>query len=102
MSLGPDTSIINGQRVALFQNDAFAPTSFFPVAPVGVAQTYPMGAPVVGGGQSSTGSDSMQVHQATNAPFSFTHSPLPWAITFLVIGLVGLRIVHWRFLDKEL
>jgi hypothetical protein len=100
MSLGADTSIINGQRVPLFTNDAFAPHAYVPVAPVGVAQNYPTGAPIVGGGGSTA--ETQAVHAAQNAPFSFVHSPLPWAVTFIVIGLLGLRIIHWRFLDKEL
>ena len=29
-------------------------------------------------------------------PFSFRHSPLPLFLIMLVVGVLGLRYVHWR------
>lgn len=97
MALGPNTSVVNGQRVPFFNDDGFWPKSWVPVAPVGVAMTYPVGAPAVDG----MGVNA-RISHAMNSPWSLTHSPLPWAIAFLVVGLIGLRVVHWRFLGKEL
>ena len=33
---------------------------------------------------------------AASDPFSFTQSPLIMAIIFLVVGIAGLRYIHWR------
>jgi hypothetical protein len=34
--------------------------------------------------------------QAANNPFSFVQSPLIIAVGALVVGLLGLRYIHWR------
>jgi hypothetical protein len=34
--------------------------------------------------------------QAAANPFSFVQSPLIIAVAALVIGLLGLRYIHWR------
>lgn len=37
--------------------------------------------------------------EAANAaamPFSIIHSPVIWAIIFLLVGVAGLRYIHWR------
>jgi hypothetical protein len=33
---------------------------------------------------------------AANDPYSPEKSPVLWACVFLVVGLLGLRYVHWR------
>jgi hypothetical protein len=49
-----------------------------------------------------SGAGSMGSSQAGNAPsaasdpFSFTQSPLIMSIIFLVVGIAGLRYIHWR------
>lgn len=97
--LGPNTSVINGQRVPFFPDRSITPVAYVPVAPQGVAQTYPTLPGIVG---NPVGNDAGNASQAVNDPFSIRQSPLPWAIGFLVVGLLGLRLVHWRFLGKEL
>jgi hypothetical protein len=49
--------------------------------------------PMIGGTGGATMTDSEAA--AFNNPWSLFHSPLPWAIGFTVVGLLGLRIVHW-------
>jgi len=39
--------------------------------------------------------DNMAAAAAAN-PFSFANSPLPIALAGLIIGIMGLRYVHWR------
>lgn len=95
--LGPDTAVVNGQRVPLFQRDAFSPRSYVPVAPQGVAQQYPTLPGIVG---NPMGNEAGNATGALQSPFSFRDSPLPWAILFLVVGLLGLRFVHWGSLTK--
>jgi hypothetical protein len=34
--------------------------------------------------------------QAADNPFSFVQSPLIIAVAALIIGLLGLRYIHWR------
>jgi len=45
------------------------------------------------GGASGT---SGEAANATALPFSLQHSPVIWAIIFLVVGVAGLRYIHWR------
>lgn len=47
----------------------------------------------MGSGGSAT---SAQASNAAAMPFSFTQSPVIWAIIFLVVGVAGLRYIHWR------
>lgn len=39
---------------------------------------------------------SGDVQLAVENPFHPVHSPVLWAVAFIIIGLVGLRHVHWR------
>lgn len=42
------------------------------------------------------GSSDVQAQAAGNNPFSFIQSPLIIAVGALVIGILGLRYIHWR------
>jgi hypothetical protein len=94
-SLGPDSDVINGQLLPIQSREVR-----FPIGYIAVAQRVPnitptvppqMGSGSVGG---ATSIDSAAVAAAN--PWSLMHSPLPWAIIFLVVGLLGLRFIHWR------
>lgn len=46
--------------------------------------------------QSATGGADLSGTAAASNPFDPMVSPLPWAIGALIIGLLGLRYIHWR------
>jgi hypothetical protein len=48
------------------------------------------------GGGSSGPANLDASDAAANDPFSPEKSPVLWACVFLVVGLLGLRYVHWR------
>lgn len=92
--LGPDTDVINGQMVPTQSAEVRFPIGYVPLAQR-VPNITPTIPPMLGSGVGgATGTDSA-VMAAAN-PWSFFHSPLPWAIVFLVVGLLGLRFIHWR------
>ena len=102
MFLGPSTSVVDGQRIAVQTSDAWHPVAYGstmqsvpasrPVLPIYA------GAPVNATGVGLTGQDdnATQAAIAGSNPFSFRASPLPWAVVFLLVGLIGLRVIHWR------
>lgn len=45
-------------------------------------------------GSSQSGSGAAA--NAAAMPFSLTNSPVIWAIIFLIVGVAGLRYIHWR------
>lgn len=104
--LGPNTDVVNGQMVALQNRDAYYPIAFGPVpgqasqpAPVPtIPPAYSSFAGVYssGGSPAAGGGTGVTQAAAVSAPFNFKLSPLPWAIIFLVGGLLGLRYIHWR------
>lgn len=102
MFLGPSTSVVDGQRVAIQTSDAWHPAAYgstMQSVPAGVpVQPMFAGAPVSSSGVSLTADDSnaVQAARAGAAPFSWKDSPLPWACVFLLVGLLGLRLIHWR------
>lgn len=102
MFLGPSTSVIDGQRVSVQTSDAWHPVAYgstLQSVPAG-QPVLPMfaGAPVSASGVNLTGNDdnAMAAARAGANPFSFRDSPLPWAVVFLLVGLIGLRVIHWR------
>ena len=44
----------------------------------------------------SAGGTDSSVAAATANPWSFTDSPLPIAVGALIVGMLGLRYIHWR------
>lgn len=98
----PDSMVVNGQLVAMRQSDAYAPIVFGPTLRGGVTPVpnVPVNAYGPTGGAVLTGSGnpaSAGVQAASASPWSPVASPLPWVVLALVIGLLGLRYIHWEF-----
>lgn len=92
--VGNGSMVANGQIVGVpmglqfFPNLAAAPFYKGSGQP---APTVPIN--YITGTPGSTG--GMSAAAAAN-PFSFTQSPLIIAILFLIVGILGLRYIHWR------
>jgi hypothetical protein len=94
---------INGQLVPeltatqIFPSNAFVPyyqgrASFTPTLPPPIQYGQgtamdPYTSGLMGGGSSMA---------AIQDPFNPTKSPVLWAVGFLIIGMLGLRHIHWR------
>jgi len=94
---------VNSQMVPAPMASAFYPSMAMAPTYTGSGQgpaTLPlnyssMGSP--GGGSAYTnGGTSAQAALAGQNPFSFTQSPLPIAVAAFIIGILGLRYIHWR------
>jgi hypothetical protein len=91
--LGPDSDTVNGQLLPFQNREARWPLGY-----IGLAQKVPNITatipPMIGqvGGVSMNDSEAI----AMSNPWSLFHSPLPWAIGMLVVGLLLLRFIHWR------
>jgi len=88
------TLYVNNQIVPAPQNQAFYPA--------GAGYPYfrgngqgPATVPLNYKGTGSSGTEG-EAANAASMPFSIIHSPVIWAIIFLVVGVAGLRYVHWR------
>ena len=102
----PVTDVINGQLVPVSPNYAINPAAFGP-APISfdmyaATPTVPPYAGTPGPGMAPSarqgGADVANVSAAAAAeanPFNLQLSPLVWSLIFLVVGLAGLRLVHW-------
>jgi hypothetical protein len=90
--LGPDTDVINGQLLPIQNREAR-----FPFGYVGIAQRVPNITPTIPPMIGQTGGTTMTDTEAAGLvnPWSLFHSPLPWAIGMLIVGLLILRFVHW-------
>jgi hypothetical protein len=101
MSIAPypgGTDVVAGQRVALRLADAYNPVGYGPVTnavPNRVAQVPPMLA-AAGIGTAGDTSNVNAAAAAAQSPWDWRVSPVPWAIVFIVGGLLLLRFVHWR------
>lgn len=96
------SSVVNGQLVPNYTWAAMKPAQA--AAPYwqgngakprtlmgyGMGQTGPAGTGIGGGGTLTDGGD------ASADPFSLQKSPVIWAVAFLIVGILGLRHVHWR------
>lgn len=110
MALGYGSDAINGQLVAVRTMDGYKPITVGPVLSVGTAAVSAVppslgaGGGTIGGVYTNEGdiistsgtANNANAAMAANKPFSFIQSPIPMAIIMLVVGLVGLRVVHWR------
>ncbi len=65
-----------------------------PTTPPYAGQTAGAMGPYTGAGGTDTANNTAAMAAAAN-PFSPRHSPLLWSVVALVVGLAGLRIVHW-------
>lgn len=92
------TDVVAGQRVALRWSDAYSPVGYGPITsalPNRVASVPPMLASA-GIGTAGDAGNSTGAAEAAASPWSWSKSPLPWAIVFVVVGLTILHFVHWR------
>lgn len=92
------TDVVAGQRVSLRWLDAYQPVGWGPVTsalPNRVASVPPMLASA-GIGTATDGGNSAAAAEAVASPWSWSKSPLPWAIVAVVLGLAILHFVHWR------
>ena len=110
MALGYGSDAINGQLVPVRTMDGYRPITYGPVLNVGTAAVSAVppslgaGGGTIGGVYTNEGdivnssgtANTANAALAANQPFSFVQSPIPMAIIFLIVGLVGLRVVHWR------
>lgn len=109
---------VDGRRVPLQTKAAYSPQSFGPsLAAVPTAQpNVPPGlsaAPTAGtglygisqaptgmtsdvGGYGTADNNGLATAIAADNPWSFRDSPVLPALLFLIVGLVGLRLIHWR------
>lgn len=94
------SSVVNGQLVTNYTWSAMKPAQA--AAPYwqgtgvkprtlmgyGAGPTGLAGYGVAGGG--------VIINDAGEQPWNLRASPVPWAIGFLIVGILGLRHVHWR------
>jgi hypothetical protein len=98
----PVTDVINGVMQPVNPGYAIYPASFGP-NPImhDFYATQPSTPPYAGSHAfASTGvvtdtANNTAAQVAAGNPMHPRYSPLLWSIAFLVIGLVGLRLVHW-------
>ena len=96
----PDSMVNNGQLLGMKQAEAYNPNVFGPfyqgsVSPVPSAAPSQMGtAQMPIDNANVSGNASLAQHAAMN-PWSPSASPLIWVIGALIVGLLGLRYVHW-------
>ena len=84
------TGIINGQFRTVVQGAAlYPPAAMQPLFRGNGAPAPTLPLPIVATG----GADGMG---AASQPFSLKASPVPWLVVLLIVGLLGLRYVHWR------
>lgn len=87
--------VINGQLVPVFEGSAST------MVPAAVGPTYRgIGnrppATIPSGVTSPAGNGNLAGAAAAAQPFSLTASPVPLLLVMLVVGLLGLRYIHWR------
>lgn len=98
MSAFVQSEVVNGQFIPIAPGAAIFPVGYGPnplmSSSLGsVPQQPPMQAATAG-----NTADVSNVGAATIAsavPFSLKASPLWWSLAFLLIGLLGLRLIHW-------
>jgi len=120
------SDVINGQLVSVVRREAYAPVAWgptpgqaggfapVPTIPPSVSSTTfgAMGSQAPGytaglGGASSSaradtggisgGAGNMSAAGVAGLyPWNWKLSPLPWAVVFVIVGLLGLRFFHWK------
>lgn len=99
----PVTDVINGVMVPVSPAYAVYPAAFGP-GPImhDFFATQPSTPPYAGGvgpaGMMSGGADTANNTASAVAGANPAHprfSPLIWSIGFILIGLIGLRVIHW-------
>ena len=82
---------VNSQLVPVPMSSAFYPSAASAPFYRGSGQpplTIPM--------QGMQSAGDMAAQNAAANPWSFSASPLPIAVIALIVGLLGLRYIHWR------
>ena len=94
MGLGYGTDVIAGQQVPVRTWDAYMPRAYGPTTQ-SVPGVTPVIPPMIGAapGGSAYG---QQAQIAMASPFDFRTSPLVFSLLAFVVGLLILRVVHWR------
>lgn len=92
---------VNGQLVPeLTATQIFPDQAYVPYWAGRGAYTPTLPPPVTFNGTSADPWTSGMIADPTSAaaaaPFDAGKSPVLWALAFLVVGVIGLRIVHWR------
>lgn len=93
---------VNGQLVPELTNTQIFPSQAYVPYMQGRGAATPTLPPPVswfsgGGNPYTTGLEtSGTASQAAAEPFNPVKSPVLWALVFLVVGILGLRHVHWR------
>lgn len=96
------SSVVNGQLVSNYTWSAMKPSQAAAPYYVGngvkprTLMGFGMGSSGLAGTGIGGGGGSAASMDAIAAPWSPRASPVPWAIGFLIIGILGLRHIHWR------
>lgn len=107
MAFGPESTVVNGQLLALPQSYQYAPAGYGPQT-VGVPQVSPSYPPFLGapmgqtagasavGGYGTADNNTLAASVANKHPFNLKGSATIWAVGGLVVSLVLLKAIHWR------
>jgi hypothetical protein len=92
--VGNGSMVVNGQILPVPMSGQFFPP--LASAPFYKGQGQPPPTVPLNYMQGSSGMNDASAKAAADNPFSFVQSPLVIAVGALVIGLLGLRYIHWR------
>lgn len=110
---GPQTATVDGQRNIFPSSYQYNPQGYGPQT-AGVPQVSPTMPPFIGsgsgsalgagmegvGGYGTAGNNALVTQIASENPHNLKVSPVWWAVGALVVGLVALKVVHWRSLEE--
>lgn len=92
--LGYGSAVVNGHLVADLMGGQVYPSNAYVPYYAGRFAPTPTLPGVVGGNPG--GNVAMSASDAAMDPFNPVKSPVLWAVAFLIIGVVGLRYIHFR------
>lgn len=93
------STVINGQLISVSPMEAYAPATLSPTyIPAYVTSGGISASPMSGqGAVASTGPITSAAHApVAGSAWSLTQSPVILAVLFLIIGMAGLRYLHWK------
>ena len=95
---GNGSLVVNGQIVPVPMMGQFLPTMASAPFYKGNGQGPPTVPVSFNGNAMGSGAGGMDAvaNRAASNPWSFTQSPVIIALIFLIVGLLGLRYIHWR------
>lgn len=91
---GNGTLVANGQILPVPMSGQFYPS--LASAPMYKGSGQPPPTVPLNYMQGSGGAGDAAAAKAASNPWSPTQSPLPIAVFALVVGILGLRYIHWR------